>query len=111
MKFPRRQVLQLAGTAVAALAATRFAVAQGYPARPVRLIVPFGAGGPTDVFGRLAAQKLTDILGKQFFVENIVGASGNIGSARQGVAARRAHAAADPDEFRGQSGAAAQHAL
>jgi tripartite-type tricarboxylate transporter receptor subunit TctC len=48
----------------------------------VRLIIPFAAGGPTDVFGALTAQKLSDRLGKQFFVENIVGASGNIGTAR-----------------------------
>ncbi len=82
MKLHRRQVLQLAGTAAAVLATARIAAAQSYPARPVRLIVPFGAGGPTDVFGRLAAQKLSDSLGKQFFVENIVGASGNIGSLR-----------------------------
>ncbi len=82
MTPPRRQVLQLAGTAFAAVAGARIASAQSYPARPVRLIIPFGAGGPTDVFGRLAAQKLSDILGRQFVVENIVGASGNIGSLR-----------------------------
>ena len=56
--------------------------AQSYPTKPVRLIIPFGAGGPTDVFGRLAALKLSDALGQQFFVENIVGASGNIGTLR-----------------------------
>ncbi len=82
MNRTRRHALQLAGVSAVALAAPRFAFAQTYPARPVRLIVPFGAGGPTDVFGRLAAQKLSDTLGKQFFVENIVGASGNIGTAR-----------------------------
>jgi tripartite-type tricarboxylate transporter receptor subunit TctC len=82
MKRSRRHVLQLAGAAIAGLAAPRLAFAQSYPARPVRLIIPFGAGGPTDVFGRLAAQKLSDALGKQFVVENIVGASGNIGSLR-----------------------------
>ncbi len=82
MKLRRRQFLQFAGSAVAGLAAPRLASAQSYPAKPVRLIIPFGAGGPTDVFGRLAAQKLSDVLGKQFFVENIVGASGNIGTAR-----------------------------
>ena len=78
----RRDVLQFAGAAVAGLAAPRLAFAQSYPARPVRLIVPFGAGGPTDVFARLVAQKLSDSLGKQFFVENISGASGNIGIGR-----------------------------
>jgi tripartite-type tricarboxylate transporter receptor subunit TctC len=80
MTLPRRHFLLLAGTAIAGLVTP--ARAQAYPARPVRLIVPFGAGGPTDVFGRLVAQKLSEILGKQFFVENIVGASGNVGTAR-----------------------------
>jgi tripartite-type tricarboxylate transporter receptor subunit TctC len=82
MTLPRRHFLQLASAAIAGFGASRATWAQGYPARPVRLIIPFGAGGPTDVFGRLVAQKLSDTLGKQFFVENIVGASGNIGTAR-----------------------------
>src|SRR5258705_7951630 len=51
--------------------------AQGYPNRPVRVVVGFPAGGPTDVIGRLVAQKLSDSLGQQFFVENISGAGGN----------------------------------
>src|SRR6185295_12571991 len=82
MTLARRHFLQFAGAGIAGLAATTAAWAQGYPARPVRVIVPFAAGGPTDVFGRLVAQKLSDIFGRQFFVENIVGASGNIGTAR-----------------------------
>ena len=82
MKLARRQILQLAGAAVAGLAAPRPASAQSYPARPVRLIVPYGPGGPTDVFARLVAQKLSENLGKQFYVENISGASGNIGIGR-----------------------------
>lgn len=82
MTLARRHFLQFASAAVAGLAATPTTWAQGYPARPVRVIIPFAAGGPTDVFGRLVAQKLSDIFGRQFFVENIVGASGNIGTAR-----------------------------
>ena len=81
MELSRRKLLQRAAVAAGALAAPQ-ALAQSYPAKPVRLIIPFGAGGPTDVFGRLAAQKLSDSLGRQFFVENIVGASGNIGTLR-----------------------------
>src|SRR5437588_7981935 len=50
---------------------------QGYPNRPVRVVVGFPAGGPTDVIARLVAQKLSDSLGQQFFVENIGGAGGN----------------------------------
>src|SRR5258705_1860157 len=51
--------------------------AEGYPNRPVRVVVGFPAGGPTDVIARLVAQKLSDSLGQQFFVENIGGAGGN----------------------------------
>jgi len=58
-----------------------------YPSRPVRIIVPFGAGGPGDLFARLIAQKLTENLGKAFYIENHPGAGGNIGT---GLAARAA---------------------
>ena len=68
---------------------TQLAWSQTYPTRPVRMIVPLAAGGPTDVFARLIAQRLTDATGKQFYVENIPGAGGNIGIGRA------AHAAAD----------------
>jgi tripartite-type tricarboxylate transporter receptor subunit TctC len=51
--------------------------AQGYPNRPVRVVVGFPAGGPTDAIARIVAQKLSDNLGQQFFVENIGGAGGN----------------------------------
>jgi tripartite-type tricarboxylate transporter receptor subunit TctC len=82
MGFPRRRFLRLAAAAAASLSAPPTTWAQAYPARPVRLIVPYGPGGPTDVFARLVAQKLSDNLGKQFYVENISGASGNIGIGR-----------------------------
>src|SRR5436190_8896819 len=51
-----------------------------YPNRSVRIVVPFSAGGPTDIVGRIFAQKLSELLGQQFFVENKVGAGGNIGA-------------------------------
>ena len=63
--------------------------ADGYPTRPIRLIVPFGAGGPTDVIGRIVAQKLSESLGQQVYIENMPGAGGNTG------VATAAHAAAD----------------
>jgi tripartite-type tricarboxylate transporter receptor subunit TctC len=56
------------------------ASAQGYPNRPVRVVVGFPAGGPTDIIARIVAQKLSDSLGQQFYVENIGGAGGNTAS-------------------------------
>ena len=70
-------VLQLLLAAVLLLGGVSAAFAEGYPARPVRVVVGFPAGGPTDVIARLVAQKLSDALGQQFFVENIGGAGGN----------------------------------
>src|SRR5262249_25785445 len=72
MKLPhRRQFLHLAAGAAALPAVSRIARAQAYPSRPVRVIVPYAPGGPTDIFGRLIAQSLSKHLGKQFYVENI----------------------------------------
>ena len=51
-----------------------------YPARAVRVVVPFATGGPTDIVGRVIANKLADLLGQPFFVENKTGAGGNIGA-------------------------------
>ena len=53
----------------------------GYPTRPVKIVVPFAPAGPTDVMARLIAQKLSDSLGKQFYIENHLGAGGNLGMA------------------------------
>src|SRR5215831_6854918 len=82
MRFARRRFLSLFAGAAAAPISIRFALADAYPARPVRLLVPLAAGGPTDVFARLMAQKLSEQLGKQFYVENVPGAGGNIGTGR-----------------------------
>jgi tripartite-type tricarboxylate transporter receptor subunit TctC len=87
MTLPRRHFLQLAGAAAAGLAAPRTVRAQSYPTRSVRVIVPFAPGGPTDVFSRLMAQKLSEQTGNQFYVENVGGAGGNIGAARAAQAA------------------------
>jgi tripartite-type tricarboxylate transporter receptor subunit TctC len=86
----RRRLLELAGVAGAAALAVllpRHGLAQTYPARPVRVIVPFAPGGFVDVTTRLVAGKLGEQIGKQFYIENIVGGSGNIG---MGQAARAA---------------------
>ena len=79
MRFPRRQFLQLAAAAAATSALPTLAAAQAYPARPVRVIVPYAPGGPADILARLAAQKLSEALGRQFYVENVGGAGGNLG--------------------------------
>ena len=62
------------------------APASGYPTRSVRIIVPYPPGGPTDVIARLAAQKLSETLGQQFYVENVSGASGARGAAMAAAA-------------------------
>jgi tripartite-type tricarboxylate transporter receptor subunit TctC len=85
MNFTRRRFLHLASGAAAISNMPRIAPAQTYPTRPVRVIVPYTAGGPTDIFARLIAQKLSEHLQKQFYVENVAGATGNIGT---GQAAR-----------------------
>lgn len=63
----------------AMLASTTIA-AQGFPTKPVRIIVPFSAGGATDIVTRVVAQKLTDIWGQTIVVDNRAGAGGNIGA-------------------------------
>jgi tripartite-type tricarboxylate transporter receptor subunit TctC len=79
MKLPRRKFLHLATGAAALPAALRFAWAQAYPERPVRIIVPFPAGGSTDVGARIIGEYLTRAFSRQVYVENRSGAGGNIG--------------------------------
>ena len=78
MKLPRRAFLHLTAGAVALPAVSRIAGAQAYPTRPVRWMVGFPAGGPTDVSARLIGQWLTDRLGQPFVVENRPGAASNV---------------------------------
>lgn len=77
----RRTALSLAGGAVAAPFVARDGFAQAYPAKPVTVIIPFGAGGTTDVIGRIVCEKLHQRLGKAFVIENRAGAGGNTGVA------------------------------
>jgi hypothetical protein len=64
------------------LAVTHTAAAQSFPSRPLTLVVPFAAGGPSDVAGRIVAQGLSEKLGQQVVVENAAGAGGTLGSLR-----------------------------
>jgi tripartite-type tricarboxylate transporter receptor subunit TctC len=83
MRLPRRRFLQLAGSAAALPTLPRIARAQApsgtWPARPVRWIVSFAAGGANDTTARIIAQSLSDHFGQQFFIENHTGAGGNVG--------------------------------
>jgi len=80
MKLPRRNFLHLAAAAAALPAVSRFAKAQTYPTRPVRIVVGYPAGGPADTVARLIAQWLSERLGQQFVIDNRPGATGNIGT-------------------------------
>ncbi len=79
-------VLKLLASAVTGLAAlfsaSLSAQAQDYPTRPITLIVPFAAGGPTDVISRIVAEHMSRTLGQQIVIENVVGAGGTTGSTR-----------------------------
>jgi tripartite-type tricarboxylate transporter receptor subunit TctC len=82
MKLPhRRQFLHLAAGAAALSGVSRFAWAQAYPTRPVRIIVTFAAGSANDVHSRLFGQLLSERLGQPFIVENRPGGGGNLGVA------------------------------
>jgi tripartite-type tricarboxylate transporter receptor subunit TctC len=78
MKLPRRQFLQLAAGAIALANVSRIAKAQAYPARPVRILVGYAAGGGVDVIARLIGQRLSERLGQPFIIENRPGAGTNI---------------------------------
>ena len=78
MQLARRSFLQFAAGAAALPALSRFALADTYPSRPVRLIVGFAPGGGNDLVARLMGQWLSDKLGQQFVVENKPGAGTNI---------------------------------
>src|SRR5262247_692496 len=102
MKLPRRRFLHLAAGAAALPALPRLARAQAYPTRTVTIIVPFAAGGPTDVCARIVGDHMSRTLGQQFVVENVVGAGGTTGSTRAMRAA--------PDGYTIQMGQTGTHA-
>jgi tripartite-type tricarboxylate transporter receptor subunit TctC len=82
MKLPRRTFLHFAGTVVGASALSPVAWTQTYPTRPITMIVPLAAGGPTDTVGRVIAEAMSKSLGQPIIVENVTGADGTIGVGR-----------------------------
>jgi tripartite-type tricarboxylate transporter receptor subunit TctC len=80
MTFSRRIALRLGISTLVVSAFVRIGRAQAYPARPVRMIVPFAPAGTTDISARLIGQWLSERLGQQFVIENRAGANGNIGT-------------------------------
>src|SRR5450631_4326424 len=78
MRLPRRSFLHLAAGAAALPVVSRIARAQTYPTHPIRLIVGFPPGGPTDILARLMARSLSERLGQLFVVENRPGIGGNL---------------------------------
>ena len=87
MKVPRRQILQLMAGAAALPALPRFASAQSYPSKPVRLVVQVGGGSAPDIIARVVGHGLSERIGQPFVIENRPGASGNI--ATEAVVRRR----------------------
>jgi tripartite-type tricarboxylate transporter receptor subunit TctC len=80
MKLPRRKFLHLAAGAAALPVLPRIARAQGYPSRPVRMIVPIAPGGAQDIVARLMGQRLSERLGQPFVIDNRPGGGTNIGT-------------------------------
>ena len=78
MKLPRRQFLKFMASALTVSGASRIAFAQTYPARPVRVIVGYAAGGASDIAARLIGQRLSERLGQPFIIENRPGAASNL---------------------------------
>lgn len=98
----RKQILGFA-TLIALLVSASASWAAGFPERTIKMVVPFAAGGSTDLVARLVASKMSDLLGQQIVVENVGGAGGNIGAAQV--------ARAEPDGYTILMGTVATHAL
>jgi tripartite-type tricarboxylate transporter receptor subunit TctC len=84
-------VARAAALALAAVPSAAFAAADGYPTRPITMVVPFAAGGPTDAVGRVIARSMSATLGRQIVIENVTGGGGILGRAKT--------ASASPDGY------------
>jgi tripartite-type tricarboxylate transporter receptor subunit TctC len=87
MNLPRRRFLHLGAGIVALPILSQFATAQTYPSRPITMVVPFGAGGPSDTIARILAEGMRASIGQPVIIENVPGASGTIGVGRVARAA------------------------
>ena len=87
MKLPRRKFLHLAAGVAALPAVSRITLAQTYPTRPITMVVPYAAGGPTDTIARILTERMRVSLGQIVIVENVTGAAGTIGVGRVARAA------------------------
>jgi hypothetical protein len=104
IKTTRRQALLLSGALLAGAALSPApTAAQTFPTRPITMVVPFAAGGSTDVVARIIAQKMSEGLGQQVIIENVAGAGGSTGAARV--------VKAEPDGYTILMGTVATHAL
>jgi tripartite-type tricarboxylate transporter receptor subunit TctC len=103
VKIPRRQFLRLTAGAAALPAVSGVARAQTWPTRPITMIVPYAAGGTTDVIGRVLAARMRDSLKQSVIIENVSGADGSIGASRT-VRAR-------PDGYTIDLGGTSNHVL
>src|SRR5688572_21071146 len=101
--FTRWAALGVAGAVLSLVSLGASAVAQSFPDRTITLVVPFAAGGSTDVVARVIAQKMGEDLKQQVVVENVAGAGGNLGADRV--------ARAEPDGYTILMGTVATHAL
>jgi tripartite-type tricarboxylate transporter receptor subunit TctC len=82
MELPRRRFLRLAAAAATLPAASRNAWAQAYPSRPITIVVPSAAGGPSDVIVRILADRMRSVLDQPLVIENVTGANGALGTGR-----------------------------
>ncbi len=103
LELTRRAGLALGLSLASAVALGGSALAQSFPERPVTLVVPFAAGGSTDLVARVVAEKMSGDLGQQVIVQNVAGAGGNLGAANV--------ARAEPDGYTILMGTVATHAL
>src|SRR5258708_34217080 len=87
MTLARRRFLRLFAGAAVLPTASRPAGAETYPSRPISIVVPFPAGGPTDTLGRILADRMKRALGQSVIIENLTGAAGTVSSAHVAPAA------------------------